>query len=159
MLRQLNVKVGDAAPAFTLRKLNGSGTVSLSQFKGKFVLLDFWASWCPPCRALTPVLKKIYARFGISGKLVIISITFDTDLKWPRKFVAAKKLPWIQVVAGSDARHSIADDYTCHGIPSLFLIGPDGKLISSTLDGQNIESIIAARIARTPTGPAPTSKR
>jgi thiol-disulfide isomerase/thioredoxin len=147
MFRLNNPQDGGVAPPFTLRKLAGRGTLSLSQFRGKFVLLDFWASWCEFCRALTPRLKRIYDRFGKSGKLVIISITYDTHLKWARKYVAAKKIPWLQAVAGSGLRrHSIADDYPS-AIPQLYLIGPNGKFISTNLyETGGIESIIARAI-------------
>ncbi len=72
--RQHTLNVGEAAPAWKLATLTG-GTVRLSQFKGKCVLLDFWATWCPPCRAQTPFLKKLYAKYRGTGKLAIVSAT------------------------------------------------------------------------------------
>ncbi len=146
MFRNENPKAGDLASPFTLRKLTGHGTLSLSQFKGKFVLLDFWDVWSDSSLALMPQLKRIYDRFGQSGKLVIISITSNTHLKWVRKYVAFAKIPWLQaaiVIGRSGRMYSIMDDYPFNSFPHLYLIGPNGRIISTNLSETGMESVIA----------------
>ena len=150
-------KAGDIASPFTVRKLVGHGTLSLSQFRGKFVLLDFWDAWSGPGRTLMPRLKRIYDRFGKSGKLAIISIysiTWNTHLKWVRKYLVAEKIPWQQAVIGRSGRpHSVMDDYPINSFPQLYLIGPNGRIISTNLSETDMESIITKAMKGARAGP------
>ena len=156
IFRQANPKAGDVASPFTLRKLVGHGTLSLSQFRGKFVLLDFWDVVRGPGRTLMPRLKRIYDRFGKSGKLVIISILLysHTYLKLVRKYLAAEKIPWQQAFIGRSGRqYSVVDDYPINSFPQLYLIGPNGRIISTNLSETDMESIITKAMKGARAGP------
>nr|WP_121270506.1 TlpA disulfide reductase family protein [Pedobacter schmidteae] len=126
--------LGSKAPDFTQNDVNGK-PLSLSGFKGKYVLVEFWASWCSPCRAESPNLLKQYAAYKDKG-FEILGVSVDHDKgKWVE---AIKKdgLTWPQVsdLKGweSDARKV----YGISGVPANFLISPDGKIIGSHLMGE-----------------------
>ncbi|MBC8988185.1 AhpC/TSA family protein [Pedobacter sp. N36a] len=133
--------LGSKAPDFTQKDVNGK-SVSLSDFKGKYVLVEFWASWCSPCRAESPNLLKQYAVYKDKG-FEILGVSVDHDKgKW---IEAIKKdgLTWPQVsdLKGweSDARKV----YGISGVPANFLIAPDGKIIGSHLMGEVLNKKLA----------------
>lgn len=116
---------GTAAPLFTLNNLDGAA-VSLESLRGQYVLLDFWASWCKPCRASMPGLKELYAQYHDKG-FEILGVSTDTDAEAWKAAVATDGTPWIHVM--DDAAENVAKTYGVHSIPSFFLIGPDGNMI------------------------------
>lgn len=130
--------LGAVAPQFNLTSMSGS-KIALKDFKGKYVLLDFWASWCGPCRAEIPNLKKAWDKFHKRG-LDIVSITLDKkDADW-RKALREEQMPWHQLnAAGSD----VTQLYNVQGIPHILLIGPDGKIVEINLRGQALEDKLA----------------
>ena len=124
------VNVGDAAPEFTLNDASGK-PVSLASLKGKVVLIDFWASWCEPCRAESPNLKTPYKLYKDKG-FEIISVSLDTDRKSWLKAIADDGLTWLQVSDLKGYRSNAVQSYGIGGVPSFFLIGRDGKIIANT---------------------------
>ena len=124
------VNVGDAAPEFTLNDASGK-PVSLASLKGKVVLIDFWASWCEPCRAESPNLKTQYKLYKDKG-FEIISVSLDTDRKSWLKAIADDGLTWLQVSDLKGYRSNAVQSYGIGGVPSFFLIGRDGKIIANT---------------------------
>lgn len=120
--------IGNKIADFTLSDPDGKA-VSFSKFKGHYVLVDFWASWCGPCRASFPRLKQVYEAFHGKG-LEILSVSIDVDqAKW-LKAVAQEKLPWDQVL---DTKQIARSGFAVAAIPNIFLISPDGKLIFKEL--------------------------
>jgi len=124
------IGVGDAAPLFTLNDVNGK-QISLADLKGKVVLIDFWASWCEPCRAESPNLKTQYKLYKDKG-FEIISVSLDTDRKSWLKAINDDSLTWLQVSDLKGYRSDAVRAYGIGGIPSFFLIGRDGKIIANT---------------------------
>ncbi len=115
------------APAFSLPDLNGK-MVSLSDFKGKWVVLDFWGSWCGWCIKGFPALKEAYAKYG--GKLVVLGIDCnESEAEW-RAGVKKYQLPWVNLYNGNDDRLYTA--YEIEGFPTKAIINPDGKLVDLT---------------------------
>ncbi len=117
--------VGDTAPEITAREwLNTKDTVSLANLKGKIVVVEFWATWCPPCRRSIPHLVELNSKYK-DKNLVIIGLT-DENRKEANidNFVAQMKMDYI--VGTGSASGSI---YEVQTIPHAFLIGPDGKII------------------------------
>jgi thiol-disulfide isomerase/thioredoxin len=102
--------------------------LSLADYKGKVVLIDFWATWCGPCRAEIPNIRETYAKYNADG-FDVIAVSVDQDLKALQSFVAQETPPWA-VVADNHPRNSksMAAKYGIRGIPAFILIGPDGKV-------------------------------
>ena len=130
--------IGEMAPDFTQPDKDGN-PVKLSDFKGKYVLLDFWASWCGPCRQNNPSLVKLYKEFS-GEKFTILGISLD-DQEGRAAWLKAIKddgLPWKQV---SDLKHwdnAVAKLYTIAAIPQSILVGPDGRIV---LNGPSTEEL------------------
>ncbi len=130
---QSRVKVGQIAPDFTLPSIDGS-EVSLSSFRGKVVLLDFWASWCQPCRNNNKGLVETYNKFASKG-LEIISISVDTKLDAWREAVAADGLKGQLLI---DSANIVAATYCVRNIPHGLLIDSDGVIVSTDQPMENL---------------------
>lgn len=119
--------LGKAAPDFALTNLSGK-TVRLSDFKGKIVLLDFWATWCPPCRREIPDFVQLQKQYASKG-FTIVGIALDDGGAAVVKPVAQKLGVNYPVVIGNA---QIADDYGgIQALPTAFLVGRDGKILNS----------------------------
>jgi cytochrome c biogenesis protein CcmG/thiol:disulfide interchange protein DsbE len=116
---------GKPAPVFSLP--GGSGTVSLDSLRGRVVYVDFWASWCDPCRRSFPWLNTLHERYSARG-LTIVAINLDKDRRAADAFL--EKFPARFLVA-FDASGKTAEAYGVSAMPSSFLIGPSGTLLSS----------------------------
>lgn len=137
MLDKINLtkacEVGQPAPDFEAKDLNGN-LVKLSSLKGQYVLVDFWASWCGPCRKEIPNLKKVYAEFKDKGlKLVGLSID-DREANW-RKAVQEEQLDYLQLW---DPQKATMKLYNYNGIPFIVLISPEGIILEKQLRGTDV---------------------
>ena len=117
-------RVGNVAPSFTLPSLDGA-SISLANYVGRVVILDFWASWCVPCRLSMPSLEAM-AR-GLGDEVVLIGISLDRTEAEARSYVTSRDYPSLLPLYGSltEAR-AVADDYAVLGIPRTFVIDRDG---------------------------------
>jgi peroxiredoxin len=132
------LKVNDPAPEITLQDIDGK-IVNLSSVKAKVVLIDFWASWCGPCRSNNPHLVKFYKKFHPQG-LEIIGVSFDaSDNEW-RKAVERDKISWIQLIDSKGYYSSAASGYYVDAIPASFLIDEKGIIRSINTVGRALES-------------------
>ena len=134
------LKPGTTAPDFILPMPNGY-RVQLAEFKGKYVVLDFWASWCPDCRKDIPAVKAMYEKYG--KNVVFIGVSFDTDRDRWAKCVADNGMTWRQVSELKRMREAeIAQTYGVQWIPSMTLVGPDGKVVLSTVVLERMEKAL-----------------
>jgi peroxiredoxin len=133
----LSQTIGSEAPDFIQPDTTGK-LISLSSMKGKYVLIDFWASWCSPCRAENPFLLKAYARFKDKG-FTILSVSLDGNRKAWLNAVKQDNLMWAQVGDLKAEANEVAKLYAIKAIPANFLIDPQGKIVAKNLRGNQLE--------------------
>lgn len=129
--------IGKPAGDFTQPDVNGN-MVRLSDYKGKYVLLDFWASWCGPCRAENPHVLKAYNRFKDKG-FDVLAVSLDNNPDRWKKAIKEDKLPWVQVSDLKQSKNEAASQFGVSGIPDNFLIDPNGIVIARGLRGDALE--------------------
>ena len=137
MIKLKALSINSEAPNFELptpdRKL-----IKLSDFKGKYVLLDFWASWCIPCRIENPNMVKAYQSFK-NKNFTVLSVSLDQDkTKW-LKVIETDKLTWTHVSDLKGWESDVVAKYQIQKIPSSFLLNPEGKIIAKNLTGDELK--------------------
>jgi thiol-disulfide isomerase/thioredoxin len=130
---------GELAPDIKLSNPSGK-EISLSSLKGKIVLIDFWASWCGPCRRENPNVVKAYEKYKGKG-FTIFSVSLDEDkIKWTQA-IQKDQLAWDTHVSDLKGwQSSAARLYSVKGIPATFLVGKDGKIVATNLRGESLEA-------------------
>lgn len=121
-------EIGTVAPPFTVETLDGK-EFKLEDYRGKVVLLSFWATWCSPCVASTPALKEFYEDLRGHDDFAMISLSIDDDESRLREFVRHHALTWPQVRLGQHSK--VASDYGVSGVPSYIVVGRDGRILLS----------------------------
>lgn len=114
---------------------------NLEQFKGKVVLVDFWATWCGPCIAELPNVKAAYEKYHEKG-FEIVGVSLDDSKEDLEAFVKKNEMPWVQVIFNEESKRGwdnpIARRYGISGIPAMYLIGRDGKVITDQVRGEGV---------------------
>lgn len=130
-------RFGDAVDEITLLDMHGK-TINLSSFKGKVVLLDFWASWCAPCRQANKELLNVYKKYKDQG-FEILGVSLDKRKKSWIKAVKKDKITWTQV---HDAGGWEAAKWNIVQLPTNYLIDQKGRLFAMDLEGRDLEKAI-----------------
>lgn len=138
--RAESIQLSKNAPDFTFRDIKGM-PFRLSDLKGKVVLLDFWATWCPFCRESIPVLKSLYDEHKDKGLEVVgIALEYDGG-KALKRFAKEKKINYT-ILIGSE---ELAKEYSAYGVPTRFIINREGKIVEKFIgfqDKDTFESLI-----------------
>lgn len=142
------LKAGTVAPDMAVGTDAAGKTVMLSALRGKYVLINFWASWCPDCRRETPALKAISAAFAAKG-LQMAGISYDTNAEAWRKYVSDNGLTWFQYSELKKWKKETVSDrlYNIDWIPTLYLIDPEGKVALATVVMEKMERAVAEAFA------------
>ena len=129
--------IGSLAPEFALNDTTGN-LITLDSFKGHYVFIDFWASWCGPCREENPNLMKIHDAYHEKG-LKIVGISLDSKREAWVKAIKEDKLPWLQLGDQRAAESDVAKKYNIKAIPMNFLVDKEGRIIGRNLKGNELK--------------------
>jgi peroxiredoxin len=136
---------GDTAPDFTVKALDGK-TLKLSDYKGKYVLLDFWAPSDASSAQETPNLKETYAAFKDDPRAVMIGLSLDAKAAGASEYVQRNQIAWTQGLLGPRPQCAVADQYGVDHLPLILLVGPDGRVLATGLRGGTIKSTLDAAL-------------
>ena len=136
---------GKPVSDFTATDLDGN-PISLQDYRGKVVLLDFWATWCGPCIAEMPNVKRVYNTYKDTG-FDIIGIVIDDREAELRDYIKENDIAWRQIYSGKSwMADPLAQQFEVRGIPEMWLIDRDGKLISHRARGATLEQLVAEAV-------------
>jgi peroxiredoxin len=130
---------------FEAKTLDGKD-ISLIDYRGKFVLLSFWQPVSHPERQR---LQELYDAYNPGGRLSIIGLGSNDTLEEVRTYVEENHIPWPQIFTGEESKSDIAKDYRIPGIPWIFLVAPDGKIIATGLRGEKLTSAVRSALEAT----------
>jgi thiol-disulfide isomerase/thioredoxin len=139
------ILLGGKFPDFSEKDLDGK-PLSVAKFKGKVVLVDFWATWCGPCVAELPNVLKAYEDYHAKG-FEIVGISLDSDEQKTRAFIKERKISWPQYYDGKGWDNKLAVQYGVHAIPATYLLDGEGKVIGRDLRGEDLTKAIAKALA------------
>ena len=136
------IKSGQA-PDFTLPGTDGK-TYSLKDFRGKTLIIDFWATWCPDCREEMPQLLALQKKLNGRKDIVMVGVSFDTDPAKLEAYVKEQGIGWLQLSDFKSKKESaISEAYHIQWIPTKYVIGPDGRILLATVMQDKVEALLA----------------
>ena len=138
--KERRIVVGGIAPDLQMQTPEGE-TISLHSIKAKAKIVDFWASWCGPCRAANPHLRELYKKYKSQG-LEIVGVSFDVKQDAWKKAIKDDQIEWIQM---SDLKgwNSVASDlYDVHGIPCIFILDEDNRVVGARVWGEEVDEVL-----------------
>jgi peroxiredoxin len=142
--RENAVQAGAKPPAFTAKDLSGQSH-SPAQYRGKVVLIDFWATWCGPCLAELPAVKAVYEKYRDRG-FVVLGVNLDEERGAVERFVKAQGLAWPQLFDGKGWKNEIAQSYGVTAIPRAILVDREGVIRHASIRGSELDGAVAELI-------------
>ena len=137
------LKPGTEAPDFVISNKDETHKISLSSLRGQYVVLDFWASWCPDCRKDIPKMKTLHDTFGAKG-VQFVGISFDTSREAWERCIKHTSMDWLQYseLKKWKKETKIDRDYHINWIPTMYLIDPDGDVVLGTVEIEKLKTTL-----------------
>lgn len=142
---KLAFDVGDAAPELKSTTLDGH-PFDLAALRGKWVLLDFWGTWCGFCIAEEPTYQDAFEGWGADGRLEMVSLAVDDTPEQVKEHLKTHDLPWTHVVLGDRQQTDVPERFGVSGYPTVLLLSPEGKLVVSDLRGGKLRDALAKHL-------------
>ena len=143
---QKALAVGSKFPDFAEKDLDGK-PLSIANYKGKVVLVDFWATWCPPCVGELPNVLKTYEKYHSKG-FEIVGISLDSDKNKLTDFMKKKNMTWAQYFDGKRGDNKLAGKYGVNSIPATYLLDGTGQIVAKDLRGEALEEKVASLMTK-----------
>lgn len=137
---------GKPFPDFNVKDVDGK-PMAVSAYKGKVVLVDFWATWCGPCLMELPHIQKAYDDFHDKG-FEVLGVSLDENKDRLQQFVKEKKMPWPQFFDGKKWENELAVKYGVDAIPAGYLLDRDGKIIAKLQSGEDLDGEISKALGK-----------
>ncbi len=136
LISNAQLRIGGTVPEIALPGSQDS-IVNLSSLKGKVILIDFWASWCAPCRAANPYVEKLYRKYKDQG-FEVFAVSLDVKKEAWLKAVKKDKLSYIQVIDLAGWSSKVAESFYVDALPTNFLLDKDGKIVAINIEGKEM---------------------
>ncbi len=136
LFSKAQLRIGDSVPEIELPSANDSIT-KLSSLNGKVVLVDFWASWCAPCRAVNPYVQKLYKKYKDNG-FEVFAVSLDVKKESWLKAIKQDKLTYTQVIDYTGWNSKVAEQFFVDALPTNFLLDKSGKIVAINIEGKEL---------------------
>lgn len=133
-----SLQIGQKAPSFSAITLKGE-TLTLEDLNGKFVILEFWGTWCGPCIPEIPHLQTLWEKHG-EDKLLILGISLDNSEEIVTEFIEKRDMPWPQILQSDRFNGELVELFNVVGIPRMYLLNPSGEIVARDLRGEEMVS-------------------
>lgn len=134
------LKIGSLAPEIELPG-KADSIIKLSSLNGKVVLVDFWASWCGPCRAVNPSVQKLYKKYKTGG-FEVFAVSLDVKKSLWLKAIRQDRLTYTQVIDGDGWLSKVAEKYFVDMLPTNFLLDKTGRIVAINIEGQDLSDAV-----------------
>ncbi|MGF1672047.1 MAG: TlpA family protein disulfide reductase [Balneolaceae bacterium] len=133
-----SLQIGQKSPSFSAITLHGE-TLTLEDLDGKFVILEFWGTWCGPCIPEIPYLQTLWEKHG-EYNLLILGIALDDNEDVVTRFIEERDMPWPQILQSDQFRGELVELFNVVGIPRMYLLNPSGEIVARDLRGEEMVS-------------------